>query len=1109
MWRINHSSTSVLFKRSQIGFRGVMLAVLIHIFLMPHAAQCLKPGDGAAILSGALGLPWHDELCCDSPSASLSGDRGVTNRPTTNGTMSSLPHHPRCKFRRLKPEFLPQKPSDGICLDILCRINENWENVTCYLQLLDEPSGKLDAGGTTFSFQQLTDKDATEVNSNPVVCEAEESFTCSLPLHPEASYVATVTVNVSSVMAPPVFLIIPARPVKPSPPVNVTHYQTIEPELIVQWESPPHFNATQLRYEVRYSTKNDFAWQVVSVTGEPRLSLDLQPDQEYTVQVRCSSLDEPPLWSEWSAPYKFYLYIVTYIPEKMVAQAGKNVTVYCVFNNRSMNASEAVWKLNFHQPLPSSMYHPVSERVSKITMRASESRMYDLLTCTPEAAIPYSQISIEGASLDIRCEINGDMDTMECSWNSTQWLSFNLQHKWTHMSCNSMKQKEEAGENVGKIKEACFSIKPRTCTFHPLHVGCYKLWLELGSDSGSVRSKPIYLSSKGNVKPYSPSNVKALTLKSGVLSVRWEPPSLPADGLQYELQYHILSTVKEDWKILGTKQPPPMTVEVPEMCRVYVVQVRCKHIGENSYWSEWSDIIYSTPNNSRAPEQGPDFWRIRQDDHHKNKSNVTLLFEHFPVTWNSYCVDGFIVQHLASNGSVVRKHINLGPSYSFEWNQEPQTVTVEAYNSLGNSTHNMKMTLEKTPRRKSLHSVHALVLNSTHASLSWSLLDDSVVPLFMVVQWSESSGLSGLKWVRLPYSNQAVYINGNFSHSEDYGFHLYPVFADMEGEPMYIIAAKKNPAAYMIMMSISFLCIVLLFTLVLTQNQIKKNLVWKHVPNPKKCSWAKGLDFRKMDTFDLFQPAEGLQTCPLLPSDNIISKVIIVEKTETKAFMESQLMSLSCDPVTSTSSCFAPAFDRSRLDTSAPSSQSPDKPNQADPEASDIVDSSASTSVRYAKLLLPYLKQEKQSGNINDGSNSSDEGNFSANNSEMSESSPTGLWELESCHSAETDDQRRSCSYASEGELSEMSEHESVTEQRQEQPLCYLQIGYPAEDEESEEEEQREEEEEEKRKEETANLNGKDFFVPLICDLSSQYMPQYRTAAYRSQLLHQTEELQL
>uniref|UniRef100_A0A3P9M4D0 Leptin receptor n=2 Tax=Oryzias latipes TaxID=8090 RepID=A0A3P9M4D0_ORYLA len=1076
--------------------RAAMLVVLIQILLIPHGAQYLKPANGASNHLGPLGLPWQDELCCDSPSAYLGEDRGVTNRSKTNGTISSLRHLPRCKYRRLTPESLPQKPSEGDCLDILCQINEKWENLTCYLQLHDQPSRKLDTGGMTFSFQRLPDKDGTEVNSNPVVCEAEESFTCSLPLHPAASFVTTVTVNLSSVVAPPVLLIIPARPVKPSPPVNVTHYQTIEAELFVQWESPPHFDAAQLRYEVRYNTKSDLAWQVVSVTGEPRLSLDLQPEQEYTFQVRCSRLDEPPLWSEWSAPYKFYQYIVTYIPEKMVARAGESVTVYCLFNNRSMNASEAVWKLNFHQLLHHSQ--SVSGRVSKITMRASEGRMYDLLTCTQKAALPYSQISIEGASLHIRCETNGNMDTMECSWNSTQWLSFNLQHKWTHMSCERMKEKEEAGDNVGKIVDACYSIKPRTCIFKPLRFGCYKLWLELRTDSGSVHSKPIYLSSKGQVKPYTPTNVKAVTLRSGVLSVTWEPPSLPIDGLQYELQYHPLSTVKEEWKVQRSNQPPPMTVQVPEMCRSYVVQVRCMHIAGKGYWSEWSDLIYSTPNNSKAPERGPDFWRIRQDNQHINKSNITLLFEHFPGTWNSYCVDGFIVQHEALNRSVVRKQINLGSSYSFEWNQEPQTVTVEAYNSLGNSTNNINMTLGKTSRRKAVHSVHALVLNSTHVSLSWSLLDDGVVPLFMVVQWSESSGLSGLKWARLPYSNHVVYIKGSFSRSEDYSFHLYPVFADMEGEPMYIIAAKRNPAAYMIIMSISFLCILLL-TLVLTQNQIKRNLV----PNPKKCSWAKGLDFQKVDTFDLFQPAEGLQICPLLPSDNIISKVIIMEKVETRAFMETQLMSLNDDSVTSSSACLAPAFERSCLDASAPSSQSLDEANQADPVVP--VDSSTSSSVRYAKLLLPCLKQEKQPDNPDkdgSGSNSSDEGNFSANNSEISESSPTGLWELDSCHSAEMDDQRRFCSYASEGELSEMSEHEAVMEQSREQTLCYLQIGYPDEDEESEEEVQREEEE--KRKEQPAkdaSLNGKDFFVPLICDLSSQYMPQYRTAAYRSQLV--------
>lgn len=64
-------------------------------------------------------------------------------------------------------------------------------------------------------------------------------------------------------------------------------------------------------------------------------------------------------------------------------------------------------------------------------------------------------------------------------------------------------------------------------------------------------------------------------------------------------------------------------------------------------------------------------------------------------------MDGFIVEHRSSTGSVVRKHIPMASSYGFEWNQTPQTVTVEAYNSLGSSGNNIKMTLEKTPKRES------------------------------------------------------------------------------------------------------------------------------------------------------------------------------------------------------------------------------------------------------------------------------------------------------------------------------------------------------------------------------------------------------------------------
>lgn len=105
-------------------------------------------------------------------------------------------------------------------------------------------------------------------------------------------------------------------------------------------------------------------------------------------------------------------------------------------------------------------------------------------------------------------------------------------------------------------------------------------------------------------------------------------------------------------------------------------------------------------------------------------------------------------------------------------------------------------------------------------------------------------------------------ISGDFVGSEESGFYLYPVFADGEGEPVFTIgmpdmsdsflavvsvsyvtfkcfritscqyfcvincllnvyftASRGDPAAYMMLMIISFLFIVLFVTLILSQNQ--------------------------------------------------------------------------------------------------------------------------------------------------------------------------------------------------------------------------------------------------------------------------------------------------
>ncbi|XP_032428229.1 leptin receptor isoform X1 [Xiphophorus hellerii] len=1108
-----------------------MLTVLVHVLLMLLAVQCLRPG--APVHSGALDVPWQDEVCCDSPTANAYIEEG------TSQSDLNLPLSPRCKFRSSSAESKPLVSLGGTCLDILCRFDEPWSNLTCDLKFSGLSSGITKPSYLAVSLQQISLENDTEFHASEhkAVCDAEDSLMCSIHLNSTRIFAVRLTVNVSNVLAPPVLLRISPRSVKPSPPFNLSYIQTVEGDLIFRWKEPLDFSDNLLAYEIRYSHENTKKnthknWQVVSALEQPNVSLELKPLLKYTIQVRCTTQTQPVLWSDWSDPYHIYLNKVSYIPQKVVARAGDNVTVYCVLNGQSANANTAMWSLNQMVPLDPSLYHPVNQRVSQITFTASETGLYDLLTCTQEWNIPYSKIYVEGGFINITCVTNGDIDTMTCRWENKEWEIVKLRSKSAEMSCDEMEERVRGGEEVGEMGHECMPVKSteKVCTFHPLKMNCYKLWLELHTRLGLIRCKPVYVSPINHVKPYPPTDVMAVSRSSGILRVTWKPPSLPVEGLQCQFRYYLLG-VLEKWKFEKPVWVSWAEVEVPDMCQIYVVQVRCMHTSGIGYWSEWSESVHSTAQNSRAPERGPDFWRIRHDDPYRNQSNITLLFEYFSANWNTYCVDGFMVQHQALNGTVLRRQIDMVSSYSFEWNQELHIVTVEAYNILGSSVNNVNMTLEKQPKRRCVHSFHVLVINSTCVSLSWSLLHISSVPLFMVVQWFprkqqdfEDFGLNGKTWVKLSYTEPPTQLRGDFFSSKEYAFHLYPVFADGEGEPVVTIVKTGNPPAYMMLMFISLICIAVFVTVVLSQNRMKK-FVWKDVPNPNKCSWAKGLDFKTMDGFEyLFRPPEGLQASPLPPEK--ISKVTVVNKTLTKAFVQTPTL-LSPPSVVASTNSFLPCLDPRtgqllECETALGGDTSPDPLttsqltiNKLQPanvlveQSSGITNSSAQSSVTYSKVLHTDTNPDHPPLHLHykEGSRSSysDEGNFSANNSDTSETFPGGVWEVDSYRGTESDDPRRSYSYNSEKELSDASEQEDDVDVGQKKALHYLNIGHPPEDEENEEEESQIELlksahliREDCSLELYPLLNPDELMDPKTlvqvstCSFASLYMPQYR-----------------
>lgn len=253
--------------------------------------------------------------------------------------------------------------------------------------------------------------------------------------------------------------------------------------------------------------------------------------------------------------------------------------------------------------------------------------------------------------------------------------------------------------------------------------------------------------------------------------------------------------------------------------------------------------------------------------------------------------------------------------------------------------------------------------------------------------------------------------------------------------------------------------------------------------------------FSQANTFDhMFRPPEGFPARPLLlPSENI-SKVVIVDKVDLSA------LSASPDPTAAVSMHLLGGADSqverawpegSELLPGGDASPPPnlDYSGVRRPLAADT-GSSAQSSVTYSTVLLCDPKQQQQPLYLHDkdggGCSSSDEGNFSANNSDISGSFPGGLWEL--------DAPRRSCSYMSVEELSETSEHGN-REVGEEKDLFYLGLDYGADESEEEEEPKAKLIQHVALNREGCSVELRPLLEPTnsTCNVSVLYLPQFRT----------------
>ncbi|XP_043098358.1 leptin receptor isoform X2 [Puntigrus tetrazona] len=1060
----------------------IVLALLVN-FITISQGLALSPSDGTGGVYED--LKWKALLCCELPLAQTLVE-GLSEHPPVG----------KCRLlNATNPEFSRN------CLDILCWLEGEWTNLIC--------NAKSHRAAAAASLLTVRPQLVVQMNvlsdeaNHAAQCAGEDTTMCSISLHGDD---ATVSLNISislngSTALSPKMQVSTHHLRRPEPPVNLHYDVTTEGEVIFRWsDARPKSDA--INYEIRYSSNSSLQqWEVVKVKGRSWVSPnELSSGIRHTIQVRYQS--QLNYWSEWSQPFYFTL-DVSYIPAEIFTRPGSEVTVYAVFHNRSWSASKAVWMLNGQVKIPESQYTVINEQVSAVTVTLDEPGFDTLMCCHQwgerfKCIIAYAKIYTEGMfNADITCQSkNSEVDTMSCEWNKSAWAQVRLLYRQYTSMCETvsgMEGSEEAEENMECSSGAG---DHRECTLRNLSLfSCYKIWLEVEGGHGKVRSFPVYVAPIDYVKPSPPSVLEATTLPNKTLSVSWRRPHLPVYDMQYELRFVALrGMANTQWKVIGPLLETQAEIRLEESCVQFKIEVRCRRLNGSGYWSDWSMSYTSAVYNSKAPEMGPDFWRVIQEDPVRSVTNVTLIIKPVQAGDSSSCVEGLVIEHQASGRAVWSNETAPAQFHSFQWRKEAHTVTVMSRNALGISTRNRNMTLLHQPKRRCVRSFSA-VANSSCVHLSWSLLSDHPVPQSFVIEWQDLkkdpeqdvSLTERLQWVRVQSASRDLSLCRRFYGSEE--FTLYPVFVDGEGEPVRYTATRGDPAAYILLLIIAFLSVVLFVTLLMSQNQMRK-LMWKDVPNPNNCSWARGTDFRQIDTIEhLFPHSEGLTACPLLLVSESICEVEIIEKTHPVTLEHEKDNEVpnykSGDKTTKQSTLSADSSEPLSLEASTAA---------ATPETS------GQSSVTYSTVLLsdqPSLLRKQQESL----SSSSDEGNFSANNSDISGSFPGGLWDLENHVCSDSANPRHSSSYNSVEEFSETSDqdYEASESTGVAKDLYYLEVNEEEEEDEEEiEETQGEQEKNEKVMKVDARplLEGKgstSFDSNSASHSIPLYLPQFRT----------------
>ncbi|NP_001037866.2 leptin receptor precursor [Xenopus tropicalis] len=756
---------------------------------------------------------------------------------------------------------------------VQCSFEEKANTLICDLQLLPETKHIVTDYRISLHYSLVAKSELK--GTAECRCFGYEKCECIVPsVKFNDTYILWIEIlNITALLHSPPMSVVPYHIVKPDPPDDLRAEIMEQGTLKVFWLKPISA-AYELQYQVRYTVKAaETNSQVYLLVNETSVIIsDIQPCTEMVIEVRCINLHKSGLWSDWSKTWVLNSQDVFYFPQKVLVSSGSSTSVSCLFcdNGKKVPSSNITWWLNFGEKIPKHQYRTTSDYFSKVflthlnTTKPKGKFRYDALHCCinhNECHHRYAEIYVLDVNISISCETDGNQKMMTCRWSSQNMTlpeGSVLQFKYYRNKLYCL-DKDLKG-NVPISKDCQLQMDGfYECTFEPVHlVSGYIMWIEIQHHLGALNSPPVCILPINTVKPLAPSRVRAeMTKGSGHLYVSWKRPALPSTDLQFQVRY-CLQGQGIIWKVLDIFEEEFVSIQVPDVCASYTVQVRSRRTDGVGYWSDWSQPVHTVVRDIRVPLQGPTFWRTTHNNPMQKGDNISIIWQPLPSEHSLCSIQGYEVIHLNSKNVTWSKYVGNTTKHTFTLSDNAVTVTLLAVNSLGYSLTNSKLTFScEMSTVTSVESFRVYHMNNTCAVAVWTMLPKSDMPLEFIVEWKNLGNEEKVQWMNIPRNMSRCYIEDNFFAIEKYVFSLYPVFPEGVGRSKVVngfstvelTEAPKDAGLYVILPVISFSVFLLMGTILISHQRMKK-LFWKDVPNPKHCSWAQGVNFEKPDTLE-------------------------------------------------------------------------------------------------------------------------------------------------------------------------------------------------------------------------------------------------------------------